>query len=60
MESAQKMTGQGVRDLNHQGPKKKPEPPATVAGGTPTDEPADAVVPEAIPATDAVAVVDNG
>jgi hypothetical protein len=32
MESAQKLTAQGVRDLNHRGPKKKPEPSSEAAG----------------------------
>ncbi|HXH93672.1 MAG TPA: hypothetical protein VNN25_18970 [Thermoanaerobaculia bacterium] len=36
MQTAQKMTAQGVRDLNHTGPKEKPTP---IDAGTTTAQP---------------------
>jgi hypothetical protein len=49
MELPQRMTGQGVRDLNHTGPKKKPEAAEVVAA--PTEGAADPIATLTPPVT---------
>jgi len=57
MGSNQQVTAQGVRDLNHRGPKKKPEP-SSAAASEPTSE-TPATVDDAQSAPEPVAANDQ-
>ena len=50
-----RLTGQGIRDLNDRGPKKKPAPAEVPAPDTSGEAPIDAAAPEAHPVTGAPA-----